>query len=179
VKLVILDRDGVINQDSDQHIKSPQEWHAIAGSLAAVSRLNHAGFTVAIATNQSGLARGLFSIDDLNAIHQKMFHELSQVGAQIAAILFCPHGPDEKCDCRKPSPGLLKEIGRRFRQDLRGVPVIGDSLRDIEAARAVGARPILVLTGKGRATRERHVKKLGDTAVYEDLGAAVDALLEE
>ena len=179
MKLVILDRDGVINEDSDDFIKSPQEWHGIAGSLAAISRLNHAGFTVVVASNQSGLARGLFTMDDLNAIHQKMLHEVTQAGGQIAAILFCPHSPDEKCECRKPAPGLLREIGQRFRQDLRGVPVIGDSLRDIEAARAVGARPILVLTGKGRETLADHAETLAGTAVYADLGAAVDALLEE
>jgi D-glycero-D-manno-heptose 1,7-bisphosphate phosphatase len=153
MKLVILDRDGVINFDSAEYIKSPAEWKPIPGSLEAISRLNHAGYHVVVATNQSGIGRGLFEVAALNAIHDKMHKALGQVGGRIDAIFFCPHGADAGCSCRKPKPGLLEEIAHRFNTELAGVPCIGDSLRDLEAATAVDAQAILVLTGKGKQTQ--------------------------
>lgn len=149
MKLVILDRDGVINQDSDQFIKSPDEWKPIAGSLEAIARLNQWGYRVLVATNQSGVSRGLFDMDTLNAIHEKMHKAVMQAGGRIDAVFFCPHSAEEKCDCRKPGPGLMRQIAERYNTDLTGVPTVGDSLRDLQAAVAVGAQPYLVLTGKG------------------------------
>lgn len=154
MKLVILDRDGVINYDSDQFIKSPDEWKPIPGSLEAIARLNQWGYRVLVATNQSGVSRGLFDMDTLNAIHEKMHRSVMQVGGRIDAVFFCPHSAEEKCECRKPKPGLLRQIAERYNTDLAGVPAVGDSLRDLQTAVAVGARPFLVLTGKGEKTRK-------------------------
>ena len=154
MKLVILDRDGTINQDSEQYIKSPAEWKPIAGSLEAIARLTQDGWRVAVATNQSGIARGLFDMSTLNAIHSEMHRAVVQAGGRIDAIFFCPHAADSNCECRKPKPGMLREIASRFDVELKGVPVIGDSARDVAAAAAAGAQPWLVLTGKGRQTRE-------------------------
>jgi D-glycero-D-manno-heptose 1,7-bisphosphate phosphatase len=179
MKLVILDRDGVINQDSDHYIKSPAEWIPIEGSLNAIARLSHAGFRVFVATNQSGLARGLFDIETLHAIHQKMLNEVNHQGGTIDAILFCPHGPDEQCDCRKPKPGLYLEVARRAGLSIKGVPVIGDSMRDLQAAEAVGARPILVKTGKGERTVAQHADKIADISTFDDLASAVEAILND
>lgn len=176
MRLIILDRDGVINEDSDAYIKSPDEWSPIPGSLEAIARLNRADYRVVVATNQSGVARGLFTLDTLNRIHDKMHRALAEVGANIDAIFYCPHGPEDQCTCRKPQPGLLHDIERRLGISLRGVPAIGDSLRDLQAAAAVGAAPFLVLTGKGRRTREK-LDPAADIPVFEDLAAAVDALL--
>jgi D-glycero-D-manno-heptose 1,7-bisphosphate phosphatase len=176
MKLVILDRDGVINQDSVDFIKGPDEWHALPGSLEAIARLNHEGYKVAVATNQSGLARGLFDLGTLNAIHQRMHNELQQLGGHVDAIFFCPHGPGDRCDCRKPAPGLYLQISQRFGRSLDGVWVIGDSRRDLEAAITVGARPVLVRTGKGCDT-ERVIGDLPGVPVFDDLRAAVDAML--
>ncbi|HEC14984.1 MAG TPA: D-glycero-beta-D-manno-heptose 1,7-bisphosphate 7-phosphatase [Sedimenticola sp.] len=178
MKLAILDRDGVINEDSDDFIKSPDEWIPIPGSLEAIARLNHAGYRVVVASNQSGLARGLFDIDGLNAIHQKMFDELAKLGGHIDSVFFCPHGPEDHCDCRKPRPGLLKAIADRLELDLAGIPAIGDSLRDLQAAAGAGAEPMLVLTGKGSKTLSK-LEDFGDVPVYPNLAAAVDALLPE
>ncbi|MDP2828427.1 MAG: D-glycero-beta-D-manno-heptose 1,7-bisphosphate 7-phosphatase [Sulfuricellaceae bacterium] len=152
MKLIILDRDGVINFDSDQFIKAPDEWKPIPGSLEAIARLNQAGYRVALATNQSGIGRGLFDMTTLNAIHDKMTRALAQVGGRLDAIFYCPHMAEARCLCRKPKPGMFEEIGRRFNVNLTGVPAIGDSLRDLQAAEAVGAIPILVRTGKGEKT---------------------------
>ncbi|MGZ5118853.1 MAG: D-glycero-beta-D-manno-heptose 1,7-bisphosphate 7-phosphatase, partial [Burkholderiales bacterium] len=148
MKLVILDRDGVVNHDSESFIKSPEEWRPIAGSLEAIARLNQAGYHVVLATNQSGVGRGLFEVSTLNAIHDKMHRALAQIGGRIDAIFFCPHAQEANCECRKPKSGLLREIAHRFNVDLKGVPNVGDSLRDLQAAAAVEALPILVLTGK-------------------------------
>ena len=151
-KLFILDRDGVINYDSAEFIKKPEEWKPIPGSLEAIARLNQAGFRVVVATNQSGVGRGLLDIVTLNAIHDKMVGALAKIGGRVDAIFFCPHPQDAGCSCRKPKPGLLEDIGRRFNADIAGVPVVGDALRDLQAAAAVGAKPVLVLTGKGKRT---------------------------
>lgn len=177
MKLVILDRDGVINQDSDAYIKSADEWLPISGSPQAIARLNNAGWTVTVATNQSGIGRGLFDHDQLALIHRKMSQELSSVGAHVEAIAYCPHRPDNGCTCRKPRTGLLESLARRFGVSLAGVPVIGDAWRDIQAARAVGARPLLVHTGKGRQVSATHGAELDGVEEFADLAAAVDALL--
>lgn len=177
MKLVILDRDGVINKDSDEFIKGPDEWVPIIGSLEAIERLNHFGFKVAVISNQSGIARGLFDIDDLNAIHHKMYMELDRVGGQIECLMFCPHGPNDGCTCRKPEPGLFNELAERLGTRLEGVPVIGDSLRDIQAAQKVGASPILVKTGKGKLTLKKRTLDLKDVSVVADLAAAVENIV--
>lgn len=177
MKLVILDRDGVINQDSDQFIKSPDEWKPIPGSLEAIARLNQAGFQVVVATNQSGIGRGLLDMATLNAIHDKMHRHLAQAGGHVAAVFYCPHAADADCGCRKPRAGLFEEIGRRFGLPLAGVPAVGDSLRDLEAARSVGARPMLVLTGKGQQTRRNGGLPEG-TSIFANLADAVTAIRE-
>jgi D-glycero-D-manno-heptose 1,7-bisphosphate phosphatase len=177
VKLVILDRDGVINHDSASFIKTPEEWRPLPGSLEAIARLTHAGFHVVLATNQSGVGRGLFEVSTLNAIHEKVHRSLAQIGGRIDAIFFCPHAQEDNCACRKPKSGLLEEIARRFNVDLTGVPTIGDSLRDLQAAAAVGARPILVLTGKGLSTQAAGNLPPG-TEIHADLAEAVRALLK-
>ena len=178
MRLVILDRDGVINEDSDAYIKSPEEWVPISGSLEAIARLNRADYRVVVATNQSGVARGLFTLDTLNRIHERMHRALAELGGHIDAIFFCPHAPDDHCACRKPKPGLLHEIEQRLGVSLHGVPAIGDSLRDLQAAHAVGALPLLVLTGKGLLTQRKLVDTAADVPVFENLAAAVDALLQ-
>jgi len=178
MRLVILDRDGVINEDSDDFIKSPEEFLPLPGSLDAIARLKRAGYTVAVATNQSGLARGLFDEQTLEAMHRKLQDLLAPHGVRLDGIFYCPHGPDQGCDCRKPRPGLLKQICAHFDTPLSGVPVIGDSLRDLQAARAVDARPILVRSGKGRRTLARGEGLLG-VPVFDDLATAVDALLQD
>lgn len=176
MKLIILDRDGVINQDSDAFIKTQEEWIPIPGSLEAIARLNRAGYRVVVATNQSGIARGLFNIVTLNAIHQKMHAAARMVGADIDAVFFCPHASENNCDCRKPKPGMLHEIAARFDTNLRGVPVIGDSLRDLQAGYVAGCVPYLVLTGKGKITQTKGGLPPGAT-VFPNLAAVVDHLL--
>jgi len=178
MRLIILDRDGVINEDSDDYIKSVDEWRPIPGSIEAIARLTMHDYRVVVATNQSGVARGLFDLDTLHAMHDKMHKLVNEAGGHIDAVFFCPHHPDEKCDCRKPKPGMLLAIGERLRTELHDVPVIGDSLRDLQAAEAVGAQPILVRTGKG----ERTLEQLGGRPtmpVYRDLADAVDAIILE
>lgn len=152
-KLVILDRDGVINFDSAQFIKSPAEWKPIPGSLEAIARLNQAGYRVVVATNQSGIGRGLFDMNTLNQIHEKLHKALFTVGGRIDAIFYCPHTADSDCDCRKPKPGMFKRISETMNIDLRNIPAVGDSLRDLQACVAVGCTPILVRTGKGEKTK--------------------------
>jgi D-glycero-D-manno-heptose 1,7-bisphosphate phosphatase len=176
IKLIVLDRDGVINYDSAQFIKSPEEWRPIPGSLEAIARLNHAGFRVVVATNQSGIGRGLFDMATLNEIHLKMHRALAMAGGRIDALFYCPHTADAECECRKPKTAMLRDIGVRFGVDMTGVPCIGDSLRDLMAADAVGAQPMLVLTGKGEKTlREGNFPK--NTIIFPDLAFAVSALL--
>ena len=170
MKLVILDRDGTINHDSDQYIKSPAEWKPIKGSLEAIARLSQNGWRVVVATNQSGIGRGLFEMATLNAIHDTMHRAVHHAGGRIDAIFFCPHAGDANCECRKPKPGMLLEIAKRMNVELDGVPMVGDSLRDLQAATAAGARPVLVLTGKGRKTRDAGGLPAG-TAIYPDLAA--------
>jgi D-glycero-D-manno-heptose 1,7-bisphosphate phosphatase len=175
MKLIILDRDGVINYDSDQFIKSPQEWRPIEGSLEAIALLNQFGWRVVVATNQSGVGRGLFDMDTLAAIHDKMHRSLAQTGGRIDAIFFCPHPADSKCACRKPKPGMLLEIASRFNVDLADVPVVGDSLRDLQAADVAGAQPVLVRTGKGTKTEADPALPRG-ARIYDNLAAMVRAL---
>ena len=151
-KLVVLDRDGVINVDSDAFIKSPDEWVAIPGSLEAIARLNQAGYRVAIASNQSGIGRGLFDMAALNAMHEKMNRTAAAVGGRIDAVFFCPHTQEDECECRKPKPGMLQQIVERFEIDPADTPMVGDSLRDLQAGAALGFALHLVLTGKGRKT---------------------------
>ena len=180
MKLIILDRDGVINHDSDDYIKSPDEWIPIPGSLDAIARLNHAGYMVAIASNQSGIARGYFSMETLAAMNVKMNDMLSTLGGRIDAMFFCPHGPKDECDCRKPKPGLLTEIGDRFQVNLGNVLFVGDNINDVKAARAAGARPVLVRTGKGEQTVRMLNNNPGcnGVPVYEDLNELVNTLLD-
>jgi D-glycero-D-manno-heptose 1,7-bisphosphate phosphatase len=178
-KLVILDRDGVINVDSDAYIKSPDEWIPIPGSLEAIARLNQAGYRIAVATNQSGIGRGLFDVAALNAMHAKMHRLAAAVGGRIDAVFFCPHTAQDHCDCRKPKPGMLKTIAERFEIDPEETAVVGDSLRDLQAGAALGFRTHLVLTGKGEKTQSAGGLPEG-TQVHADLRAfALDFLASE
>ncbi len=170
MKLVILDRDGTINHDSDEHIKSPSEWRPLPGSLEAIARLSQAGYRIVVATNQSGIARGLFDTAALIAVHDKLQRAAALAGGRIDAFFFCPHAADSSCECRKPRPGMLLEIARRFNVALAEAYMVGDALRDLEAAAQAGARPVLVLTGKGLATRDAG-RLPPHTAVYPDLAA--------
>lgn len=176
MKLIILDRDGVINEDSPDYIKHPDEWHAIPGSLQAIARLHQAGWRVAVASNQSGLARGLFDISALTSIHQKLRKELSQLGGAIDSFFVCPHGPDDDCVCRKPLPGLFHDVAKRYDVDLAGVPAVGDSLRDIQAASTAGCRPWLVQTGNGPKTLKQG-NLPPETRIVADLAEAVEQIL--
>jgi D-glycero-D-manno-heptose 1,7-bisphosphate phosphatase len=177
MKLVILDRDGVINYDSAAFIKTPDEWKPIPGSLEAIARLTQAGYRVVVATNQSGIGRGLLDMGALNAINDKMCKAAIQAGGRIDAMFFCPHANTDNCNCRKPATGMFKEIADRFGVELNGVPAIGDSLRDLQTAAAVGAIPILVLTGKGKKTKaEGELPE--NTRIFPNLSAAVDALTQ-
>lgn len=174
--LVILDRDGVINRDSDEFIKSPDEFIPLPGSIESIANLCRAGFRVVIASNQSGVGRGLFTRETLERIHGKLRTEVEAVGGAISGIYFCPHRPDANCDCRKPKPGLLLQIAREFDCELDGVPTIGDSKRDLDAAAAAGATPVLVRTGNGRRT-EKELDENCDVAVFDDLRAAAAAII--
>jgi len=182
MRLVVLDRDGVINEDSDDYIKSPDEWKPIPGSLEAIARLCRDDYKVVIATNQSGVGRGMFSMDTLNKIHNRMLESIHEKGGQIEAVLFCPHTPEDRCACRKPKPGMLLELQERLKSSLAGVPMVGDALRDVEAAQAVNGLPVLVRTGKGTRTLdaltpEEAGKRLAHVPVFDDLAGFVDALL--
>lgn len=173
---VILDRDGVINADSDAYIKSVEEWRPLPGSIDAIARLSRAGWRVLVCTNQSGVGRGLLSETTLATIHDTLCRQVEEQGGHIDGIFHCPHRPEEGCDCRKPRPGLLHRAAERFNLELRDLPVIGDSQRDLDAARAVGALPLLVRTGNGEATAAQPAH--GATAIYADLPTAADALLQ-
>lgn len=180
-RIVVLDRDGVINRDSDDFIKSPEEWEPLPGSLEAIAKLCRADFRVVVITNQSGIARGLLSLNTLNRIHQKMLDQLHALGGEIDAIFFCPHGPDDGCECRKPLPGLFEDLQQRLNCSLAGVDTVGDSLRDLQAAVAVDANPVLVRTGKGMRTLTQlesgeWADTLGDVQVHDDLSGYVDYL---
>lgn len=177
MKIIVLDRDGVINFDSDQFIKSPDEWKPIPGSLEGIARLNQWGWRVVIASNQSGIGRGLFGMDTLNAINEKMVKSLGQLGGRLDGIFFCPHAADSTCDCRKPKPGLFNQISRRFNVDLTGMPAVGDSLRDLLAGVAVGCKPYLVLTGKGQKTKSDPALP-ENTLIYPDLASVVADLID-
>ncbi len=176
-KIVILDRDGVINFDSDDHIKSPEEWVPIPQSLQAIAKLNQAGFTVFITSNQSGIARGLFNLSTLEKTHQKMHDALLKEGGKVDKIYFCPHGPDDHCSCRKPLPGMLKQLESDYGIQLKSAYVVGDSFRDIEAGLSVGAKTILVKTGNGEKTLLKHADELKNTVITDNLMAAVEYIL--
>ncbi len=176
MKLVILERDGVINENLHDAVTSPAEWKPIPGSLAAIARLHRAGWRIVVATNQDGIARKQLDMDALVLIHDKMHRAVTEAGGLIDAVFFCPHAAVEDCECRKPKPGLFLDIARRLRVDLKSVPVIGHSLDDLQAARAVGAHPILVKTGKGAETLT-HPDLGSNVSVFRDLTSAVDALL--
>ncbi len=175
MKLIILDRDGVINQDSDLYIKSAAEWRPIPGSAEAIARLNHAGYRVVVATNQSGISRGLFDTATLNLMHDKMHKLVAQAGGRIDAVFYCPHKNDDHCGCRKPAPGMFEEIAQRFGVSLAGVPAVGDSLRDLQAGVALGCQPMLVRTGKGEKTIAAGGMPEG-TRIFNDLAAVAEHL---
>ena len=181
-KLIILDRDGTINEDRDDYVKSPDEWVPIPGALEAIARLNHAGWHTVIATNQSGLGRGTFDMATLNAMHVKMNQMLAKQGGRIDAVFFCPHAPADACNCRKPLPGLFLQIGERFGVNLADVPVVGDTLRDLQAGMAVGCRPHLVRTGKGARLNADEIADLCNavpgTMVHADLTAFAEHLIQ-
>ncbi|MDE2607673.1 MAG: D-glycero-beta-D-manno-heptose 1,7-bisphosphate 7-phosphatase [Burkholderiales bacterium] len=179
MKLVILDRDGTINFDSDEYIKTPEEWQPLPGALEAIARLNHAGWHVAVASNQSGLGRGLFDIGALNAIHAKMHKALAAHGGRIDAVFYCPHTPDDNCSCRKPQPGLFEQIGERFGIDLRTTHVVGDTPRDLQAGAVLGCQPHLVLTGKAVGLDAQALPEgyPPGTRVHQDLAAFADWLI--
>ena len=180
MKLVILDRDGTINSDSEDFVKSPEEWMPLPGALEAIAQLNQAGWHVVIASNQSGLGRGLFDVASLNAIHAKMYKMLAAVGGRVDAVFYCPHSPEESCNCRKPLPGLFEQIGSRVGVPLKGVPTAGDSSRDLQAGSAAGCEPHLVLTGKSlqyRGGGQPDGLPVG-TRFHTDLSAFSDFLLE-
>lgn len=184
-KLIVLDRDGVINEDSDDYIKSPDEYIPVPGSLEAISMLNKAGFTVVVATNQSGLARGYFSQDTLDKMHEKLSTLLAKKDGKIERIYVCPHSPDDNCDCRKPRPGLFLKILQDFPVKPQKVTVIGDSLKDLQVARAVNMVPVLVRTGKGSKTEvtikneDKYKSEFGNIKIYDDLAQAVEDLLDD
>ena len=181
MKLIILDRDGTINEDRDDFVKTADEWVPIPGALEAIARLNHAGWHTVIATNQSGLGRGTFDMATLNAMHTKMNQLLAKQGGRIDAVFFCPHAPEDACSCRKPLPGLFEQIGERFGVSLSDVPVVGDSLRDLQAGVAVGCAPHLVRTGKGAAMDETQLAALCErvpgTKVHADLSAFAEHII--
>lgn len=175
-RFVVLDRDGVINHESDDFIKTPDEWIPLQGSLDAIATLCRGGFRISVATNQSGVGRGLYTLEVLAEIHQKMLRSINDAGGTIDEIFFCPHLPDAGCSCRKPQPGMLYQAAEAFGCDPASMTVIGDSMRDLEAAAAVGAASILVRTGYGRRT-ETLLADDGATPVFDDLAAAARELI--
>ena len=178
-KFIILDRDGVINYESKDYIKSPDEWIPIPGSLEAISLLSQAGYTIVVATNQSGVGRGYYTEKDLAAIHQKMLNSLKKLGGTVDKVFYCPHHPDAHCNCRKPETGLFEQIARHYKLDLKGIIAIGDTLRDIKAALNVACQPILVLTGNGEQTLLNNRELADEIPIFPDLLAAVHSVLKE
>lgn len=177
-RLVILDRDGVINEDSDAYIKSPEEWIAIPGAAEAIARLKRAGYQVVVATNQSGVGRGYFDAATLGAIHDRMHETLAAAGATLDGVFHCPHAPEDGCDCRKPAAGLLDQIANALGEPVAGAWLVGDSLRDFQCGAARGCQPVLVRTGKGERTLAKGLPpELADVPVYASLPAFVDHLL--
>jgi D-glycero-D-manno-heptose 1,7-bisphosphate phosphatase len=181
-KLLILGRDGILNEYRDDHVKAPEEWVPVKGALEAVARLNHAGWHVVVATNQAGIGRGMIDMASINAIHAHMHRLLQTHGGRIDAVFFCPHAPEEQCDCRKPLPGMLREIGRRYGADLANVPMASDTLRDLLAAEAAGCEPHLVLSGRAEGIGDEQVRhmleKVPRARVHSSLAAFADHLLE-
>ncbi|AZE70304.1 D-glycero-beta-D-manno-heptose-1,7-bisphosphate 7-phosphatase [Pseudomonas synxantha] len=175
LKLLILDRDGVINYDSDAYIKSVDEWIPLPGSIEAIAQLSKAGWTVAIATNQSGIARGYYDIPTLEAMHARLRALVAEQGGEVGLVVYCPHGPDEGCDCRKPKPGMLKIIAEHYKVPLAGIWFVGDSLGDLEAAKAVDSQPVLVKTGKGEKTQAKALPV--GTLIFDDLAAVAAELI--
>lgn len=175
MKLLILDRDGVINQDSDAYIKSLDEWIPIPSAITAIARLSKAGWTVAVATNQSGIARGYYDLATLESMHQRLRELVAEQGGEVGLVVYCPHGPDEGCDCRKPKPGMLLQIAQHYGAELHGIWFVGDSRGDLDAALAVDCQPVLVKTGKGERTLAKPLPE--GTLVFDDLAAVADQLL--
>jgi D-glycero-D-manno-heptose 1,7-bisphosphate phosphatase len=182
LKLIILGRDGILNEFHEDHIKAPEEWVAVPGALEAVSRLNHAGWHVVVSTNQSGIGRGMIDMSAVNAVHAHMLRELQALGGRLDAVFFCPHTPEDNCDCRKPLPGMALDIGRRYGVDLRQVPMVGDTLRDLQAAQAAGCEPHLVRSGRAAALTSAELAELiaqvPGTFVHQDLSELANHLLE-
>ena len=175
LKLLILDRDGVINYDSDAYIKSVEEWIPLPGAIEAIAQLSKAGWTVAIATNQSGIARGYYDSATLDAMHARLRTLVAEQGGEVGLVVYCPHGPDEGCDCRKPKPGMLKIIAEHYKVPLAGIWFVGDSLGDLEAAKAVDSQPVLVKTGKGEKTQAKNLPV--GTLIFDDLAAVAAELI--
>jgi len=180
-KLVILGRDGILNQFRNDHVKAPEEWVPVPGALEAVAKLNHAGWHVVIATNQSGIGRGMIEMAQVNAVHAHMHRLLLAVGGRIDAVFFCPHAPEDHCDCRKPQPGLMHEIAKRYGIDLAQVPMVADTLRDLQAAQAAGCPPHLVKSGRAAALTDQQladmVAQVPGTRVHDSLEALADHLI--
>ena len=181
VKLVILGRDGILNEFRDDHVKAPEEWYPIPGALEAVSRLNHAGWHTVVATNQSGIGRGMIDMASVNAVHAHMLKQLMAVGGRLDAVFFCPHTPEDQCDCRKPLPGLMRDIGKRYGIDLKQVALVGDTLRDLQAAHSAGCEPHLIRSGRAAVLGPELVQAMVDqvpgTRVHDDLAAFAEHLL--
>jgi D-glycero-D-manno-heptose 1,7-bisphosphate phosphatase len=180
-KLVILGRDGILNEYRDDHVKAPEEWTPVPGALEAVARLNHAGWHVVVATNQAGIGRGMIDMASVNAIHAHMNQRLMAQGGRVDAVFFCPHTPEEHCDCRKPLPGMMIDIGRRYGVDLKSVPMVCDTLRDLTAARAAGCEPHLVLTGRAARVGDEQLHQMltqvPGARAHADLAAFVEFVL--
>ncbi|MFZ9429065.1 MAG: D-glycero-beta-D-manno-heptose 1,7-bisphosphate 7-phosphatase [Burkholderiaceae bacterium] len=181
VKLIILGRDGVLNRYREDHVKEPQEWEPLPGALEAVARLNHSGWHAVVATNQAGIGRGLIDMASLNAVHQMMIRRLADAGGRLDAVFFCPHTPEEQCDCRKPLPGMMLQIAQRYGIDLAGVPLVSDNLRDLKAAVAAGCPPHLVRTGRAAALDDEQVaallQQVPGARVHRDLAALAEFLM--
>ena len=181
-KLVILGRDGILNEYREAHVTAPEEWVPVPGALEAVARLNHAGWHVVVATNQAGIGRGMIDMAAVNAVHAHMYQQLMAHGGRVDAVFFCPHTPEDGCDCRKPRPGMMRDIGRRYAVDLRLVPLVGDTLRDLQAAQAAGCEPHLVLTGRAAGIGDEQLRQMivqvPGTRVHADLAAFADFLMQ-